>query len=108
MLGYPDQALRRSHEMLTYAQKLQHPISLAGALFNVATLHKLGGEAAATQKWAEASFRRAVVVARRQQAKSWELRAAMSLRKAGMAPQPMDRRPERNHRRQPQSCLREG
>jgi class 3 adenylate cyclase/predicted ATPase len=56
MLGYPEQALRRSHEILTYAQKLQHPFSLAGALLNVMTLHKLRGEAAAAQEWAEAAL----------------------------------------------------
>jgi class 3 adenylate cyclase/predicted ATPase len=56
VLGYPDQALTRSHEMLTYAQKLQHPFSLAGALFNIMTLHKLRGEAAAAQEWAEAAL----------------------------------------------------
>jgi predicted ATPase len=56
MLGYPDQALTRSHEMLTYAQELQHAFSLARALFNVATLHKLRGEAVAAQERAEAAL----------------------------------------------------
>ncbi len=28
-LGYPDQALKRSHEALTLAQGLSHPYSLA-------------------------------------------------------------------------------
>ncbi|MGH8072246.1 MAG: ATP-binding protein, partial [Candidatus Entotheonellia bacterium] len=56
VLGYPDQALTRSHEMLTYAQKLQHPFSLTGALFNIMTLHKLRGEGAAAQEWAEAAL----------------------------------------------------
>jgi predicted ATPase len=32
LLGYPDQALRRSHEALTLAQELSHPFSLAFAL----------------------------------------------------------------------------
>ena len=31
-LGYPDQALKRSHEALTLAQELSHPFSLAIAL----------------------------------------------------------------------------
>jgi len=31
-LGYPDQALTRSHEMLTYAQGLSHIYSLSRAL----------------------------------------------------------------------------
>jgi class 3 adenylate cyclase/predicted ATPase len=56
LLGYPDQALTRSHAMLTYAQELQHAFSLARALHNVMTLHKLRGEADATQKWAEAAL----------------------------------------------------
>ena len=56
LLGYPDQALTRSHAMLTYAQELQHAFSLARALLNVATLHKLRGEADATQEWAEAAL----------------------------------------------------
>src|SRR5207302_1897628 len=31
-LGYPDQALKRSNEMLTFARELSHPFSLAFAL----------------------------------------------------------------------------
>ena len=31
-LGYPDQALKRSHEALALAQELSHPYSLAYAL----------------------------------------------------------------------------
>jgi hypothetical protein len=50
LLGYPDQALTRSHEMLAYAQKLQHAFSLARALHDVMTLHKLRGDADATRK----------------------------------------------------------
>jgi tetratricopeptide (TPR) repeat protein len=56
LLGYPDQALTRSHELLTAAQELQHAFSLARALNDVMTLYKLRGEAAATQKWAEAAL----------------------------------------------------
>jgi tetratricopeptide (TPR) repeat protein len=33
MLGYPDQALKRSYEALTLAQELAHPFSLAFALY---------------------------------------------------------------------------
>ena len=43
-LGYPDQALQRTHEMLTLAQEVAHPVSLAWA-FNSAAWHhwtKLG------------------------------------------------------------------
>jgi predicted ATPase len=56
LLGYPDQALTRSHATLTYAQELQHAFSLARALYDVMTLHKLRGEAHAAQKWAEAAL----------------------------------------------------
>ncbi len=44
LLGYPDQALTRSHELLTAAQELQHAFSLARALNDVMTLYKLRGE----------------------------------------------------------------
>ena len=56
LLGYPDQALTRSHAMLTYAQEQQHAFSLARALFYIATLHKLRGEANAAQEWVEAAL----------------------------------------------------
>jgi predicted ATPase len=56
LLGYPDQALMQNHEMLTYAQERRHTFSLARALHNVATFHKLQGEADATQKWGEAAL----------------------------------------------------
>jgi class 3 adenylate cyclase/predicted ATPase len=56
LLGYPDQALTRSHAMLTYAQELRHAHSLARALNNVMALHMLRGEANATQEWAEATL----------------------------------------------------
>ncbi len=39
LLGYPDQALQRSHETLTIAKKLAHPQSLAMALYMAAVLH---------------------------------------------------------------------
>ena len=42
--------------MLTYAQELQHAFSLARALHDVMTLHKLRGEANAAQEWAEAAL----------------------------------------------------
>jgi predicted ATPase len=56
LLGYPDQALTRSHAMLTDAQELQHAFSLARARYTMATLHKLQGEADATQEWADAAL----------------------------------------------------
>jgi len=39
VLGYPDQALRRSHEALTLAQALSHPYSLGFALHYAGWVH---------------------------------------------------------------------
>ena len=39
LLGYPDQALQRSHEALTMAKELAHPQSLGIALYTAAVLH---------------------------------------------------------------------
>jgi predicted ATPase len=76
-LGFPAQAVRRSQEALALAQTLSHPYSLAFARYWAALLHHRRREAPAVQ--AQARFQQALAVARRQQAKSWELRAAMSL-----------------------------
>jgi predicted ATPase len=38
-LGYPDQALQRSHEALTLARALAHPASMATALYFAADVH---------------------------------------------------------------------
>jgi predicted ATPase len=54
MLGYPDQALTRSHELLTYAQELSHIYSLSRALRHTAVLHRLRREWSAAQERAEA------------------------------------------------------
>jgi class 3 adenylate cyclase/predicted ATPase len=54
MLGHPDQALQRNHEVLTLAQKLSHPHSLAFALGHAAALHQFRREAQAAQERAEA------------------------------------------------------
>jgi TOMM system kinase/cyclase fusion protein len=55
-LGYPDQALRRSHEALRLAQEMSHPPSLAAVLFYVAFIHCYRREAPATQERAEAAM----------------------------------------------------
>src|SRR5207244_4783594 len=55
-LGYPDQALRRSHEALLLAQEASHPPSLAAVLFYVAFIHCYRREAPATQERAEATM----------------------------------------------------
>ncbi len=56
LLGYPDQALHRSHQALTLAQELSHPFSLAFALDFAAEIHRLRREGQAAQKRAEASI----------------------------------------------------
>jgi predicted ATPase len=50
LLGYPDQALSRSQEALTLAQKLSHPYSLGVALFYAAALHRCRREAQLVQE----------------------------------------------------------
>lgn len=52
-LGYPDQALKRSHEAIVLAQNLSHPYSLAGALLVASQVHQLRGEVQAVQERAE-------------------------------------------------------
>ena len=44
LLGYPDQALKRSHEALDLAEGLSHPFSLAFALGIAAAFHSLRWE----------------------------------------------------------------
>jgi tetratricopeptide (TPR) repeat protein len=56
LLGYPDQALRRSDEMLTLAQELSHPFSFAYALFFASGLHQLRRETHAAQERAETAI----------------------------------------------------
>jgi predicted ATPase len=53
-LGYPDQALQRSHEALTLAGELAHPFSLGFALYFAAFLHQLRREWRLTHERAEA------------------------------------------------------
>ena len=56
LLGYPDQALTKSHAALTLAQELSHPFSLAYALDFAAWLHRLRREEQAAQERAEAAM----------------------------------------------------
>jgi predicted ATPase len=53
LLGYPDQALKRSHEALTLAHELSSPFNLAHALDFAAMFHQLRREGQATQELAE-------------------------------------------------------
>jgi predicted ATPase len=52
-LGYPDQALQRSHEALTLARELAHPFNLGFTLYFAALLHQLRREWHPTQERAE-------------------------------------------------------
>jgi tetratricopeptide (TPR) repeat protein len=55
-LGYPDQALQRSHEALTLARELAHPASVATALIFAAEIHMLRREGQSTYEQAEAAL----------------------------------------------------
>jgi predicted ATPase len=55
-LGYPDQALQRSHEVLTLAGELAHSFSLASALFFATWVHQFRREWHLTQERAEATI----------------------------------------------------
>jgi predicted ATPase len=55
-LGYPDQALARSHEAVTLAQQVAHPYSLSFALCWAAVFHQLRREMGATQEHAAATI----------------------------------------------------
>jgi predicted ATPase len=54
MLGFPDRALERSNEAVILAKRLDHPYSLAYALFHKGMLHLWRREASAAQKCAQA------------------------------------------------------
>jgi predicted ATPase len=56
MLGYPDQALARMHEMLTAAQQVAYAFTLARALYYAARLHRSRREWSAALVHAEAAL----------------------------------------------------
>jgi predicted ATPase len=56
MLGYPAQALQRSHASLTLAHELSHPYSLACARYRVGLYQQFLGQAQAAQEQAEATI----------------------------------------------------
>ncbi|MBI4641214.1 MAG: AAA family ATPase, partial [Candidatus Tectomicrobia bacterium] len=56
LLGYPDQALKMSHEALTMAQERSHPLSSALALTYTTILHQYRRESQLTQERAEATI----------------------------------------------------
>jgi predicted ATPase len=53
MLGYPDQALRRSQETLTLARELSHPTTLAHAQHVIGWFHQFRRDGTATKELAE-------------------------------------------------------
>jgi predicted ATPase len=55
-LGYPDQAVQRSHEALTLARELAHPASVATALYFAAVVHGHRREGQRTYEQAEAAL----------------------------------------------------
>jgi TOMM system kinase/cyclase fusion protein len=55
-LGYPEQALRRSHEAVTLARELAHPVSLGFALFLTSWVPQFRREGQRTQERAEAAI----------------------------------------------------
>jgi class 3 adenylate cyclase/predicted ATPase len=55
-LGYPDQAVQRSHEALTLARELAHPASVATALYFAADIHMRRREGQSTYEQAEAAL----------------------------------------------------
>jgi predicted ATPase len=76
-VGQPEEGLRTLTEALTLVEAI-------GERFIEAELHRLTGalllaRSAETPADAETCFQQALAIARQQQAKSWELRAAMSL-----------------------------
>jgi predicted ATPase/DNA-binding winged helix-turn-helix (wHTH) protein len=54
LIGYPDEALRRSHEALELAQELSHPHSIVYALHFCCVVHQFRGEVEAVRERAEA------------------------------------------------------
>ncbi|MEE8291083.1 MAG: adenylate/guanylate cyclase domain-containing protein, partial [Candidatus Tectomicrobia bacterium] len=56
MLGYPDQALRRSEEALTMADELSNPANLINSLAFVTNVHVLRRELSAARQRAEATM----------------------------------------------------
>jgi len=56
MLGYPDQALKKSQEAIARAQEVSHPFSSAYALSFAAECHRLRWEGQAAQERAEAAL----------------------------------------------------
>jgi predicted ATPase len=87
-LGLLAEALAKAHrpeDALTNVEEALAVARTTGELYFQAELHRMKGElllirsATDAVRTAEASFREALAIARRQEARSWELRAATSL-----------------------------
>jgi predicted ATPase len=75
MMKRPDESLRELDEAAQRAERMDHRLLEA-------EIHRLRGETMlllANQDEAERCFRRAIEIAARQEARSWEIRAATSL-----------------------------
>jgi predicted ATPase len=57
LLGYPDQALRRSHEACTLAESLAHPHSLAYGFAHLAMFHQFRRDREEARRYAEVATR---------------------------------------------------
>jgi class 3 adenylate cyclase/predicted ATPase len=55
-IGYPDEALQRSHEAVGSARELRHPYSLACSMYFAIRLHLLRGETREADELAQAAF----------------------------------------------------
>ncbi|HEV8711411.1 MAG TPA: adenylate/guanylate cyclase domain-containing protein [Candidatus Binatia bacterium] len=82
LLGYPDQARKRAHEMHTLAQELALPSVLVFALYWAAWLHHAYREGLAAQQQAEA-----LIALSREQGFPWFLAAGTILRGWALADQ---------------------
>jgi predicted ATPase len=90
IMGYPDQALRRSHEACTLAEDLAHPHTLAFAFAHLAMFHQYRQDHEETRRQAEAATR----ICREQGIPMW-LGAGLILQSWARAtrPQPADQLP---------------
>lgn len=57
LLGYPDQALTRGEEALTYARELSYPFGVSMALNFLALIHQIRRDSQAARAWSEEAIR---------------------------------------------------
>ncbi len=78
LLGYPDQALKRVEEAMSFAEKLSHRPSKAFALFLASYIHECRGEWVVTQRRAEA----AISISRELELANWPTWSSIMLGRA--------------------------